>query len=66
MEWLSGDMNLDGSVTGDDYTVIDANLGLGTSNPLTPSALSAVPEPGSIAALALGATRLLMRRRRRA
>jgi hypothetical protein len=29
LEWLSGDANLDGIVTGDDYTVIDANLGLG-------------------------------------
>jgi hypothetical protein len=29
-------MNLDGTVTGDDYTVIDANLGLGVGNPLTP------------------------------
>jgi autotransporter-associated beta strand protein len=65
LEWLSGDMNLDGSVTGDDYGVIDANLGLGVGNPLSPASLSTLPEPGSIGALALGATSLLMRRRRR-
>jgi autotransporter-associated beta strand protein len=65
LEWLSGDANLDGTVTGDDYTTIDANLGLGTSNPLTPSSLSAVPEPGTLGMLALGATSLLARRRRK-
>ena len=74
LEWLSGDANLDGIVTGDDYTTIDSNLGLGTTNPLspsavggglTPSSLSAVPEPGSLSVLALGAASLLARRRRR-
>jgi fibronectin-binding autotransporter adhesin len=63
--WLSGDMNLDGSVTGDDYGVIDANLGLGTSNPLSPSSLSAVPEPASIAAIGLSSLLIGARRRRR-
>ena len=33
--WLSGDLNLDGAVTGDDYTVVDANLGAGSGNPLS-------------------------------
>jgi hypothetical protein len=57
-------MNLDGSVTGDDYGVIDANLGLGTGNPLTPSSLSVVPEPTGIALLATAGGLLFGRRRR--
>jgi len=28
LAWLAGDANMDGVITGDDYTVIDANLGL--------------------------------------
>jgi hypothetical protein len=56
-------MNLDGSITGDDYTVIDANLGLGVGNPLSPSALVAVPEPAGVAACGF-AIGLLTRRRR--
>jgi hypothetical protein len=62
--WLSGDMNLDGSVTGDDYTVIDANLGLGVGNPLSPSALSVVPEPGAVGVTLVSAVGILLRRRR--
>jgi hypothetical protein len=46
LAWLSGDMNLDGSVTGDDYTVIDANLGLGQGNPLT--SMNAPSRPQSL------------------
>jgi hypothetical protein len=73
LEWISGDANTDFNVTGDDYTVIDANLGQGVGNPLsasalggglTPSSLSAVPEPGSIGALAVAGVGMLLRRRR--
>ena len=39
LEWLSGDANLDGIVTGDDYTTIDSNLGNGVGNPLAPATL---------------------------
>jgi hypothetical protein len=51
MAWLSGDANLDGIVTGDDYTTIDSNLGLGIGNPLAPSALRARDEDRAAALL---------------
>jgi hypothetical protein len=61
LEWLKGDANRDGIVTGDDYTVVDARLWLGVGNPLSPSNLIAVPEPGAMATfLVMG----LMGRRR--
>jgi hypothetical protein len=41
-EWIRGDANRDGVITGDDYTTIDSSLGRGVGNPLVPSA---VPEP---------------------
>jgi len=63
MEWLSGDANLDGIVTGDDYTTIDSNLGLGAGNPLSPNSLQPVPEPSALAALIVGAGCLIRRRR---
>jgi fibronectin-binding autotransporter adhesin len=65
LAWLSGDANLDGIVTGDDYTAIDSNLGLGSGNPLSPSAL-AVPEPARALALMALPMALSCRRRRRA
>jgi len=56
-------MNLDGLVTGDDYTVIDSNLGSGIGNPLAPSQwTNPVPEPTAVALVAIG---LLSTRRRR-
>ncbi len=68
IEWLSGDANLDGMVTGDDYTVIDSNLGLGSGNPLSPnarfSALLSVPEPGGMMLLAAACGMTLRRSRR--
>jgi hypothetical protein len=63
VEWLKGDMNLDGEITGDDYTVIDAKLGLGVGNPLSPSQISAVPEPSALGFIAMGALSALKRRR---
>jgi hypothetical protein len=57
-------VNLDGTITGDDYTVVDANLGAGASNPLSPSALTAVPEPGLMGVFVLSACGMLLRRRR--
>jgi len=69
LAWLSGDANLDGIVTGDDYTTIDSNLGLGVGNPLsasslTPSSLTAVPEPATLLWSIAGAGLLALRRRR--
>ncbi|HEX8522760.1 MAG TPA: hypothetical protein VF669_10925 [Tepidisphaeraceae bacterium] len=52
-------MNLDGSITPDDYMAVDANLGLGQSLPL---AIQSVPEPACASALAAA---MLMTRRRR-
>jgi autotransporter-associated beta strand protein len=63
IEWLRGDANTDGTVTGDDYTVVDANLNNGVGNPLTPSSLTAVPEPG-VGSLVVASLGLLARRRR--
>ena len=66
--WMKGDMNLDGNVTGDDYTVIDARLGLGNGNPLSNSArlsaLHSVPEPTGVAVVATAGL-LVARKRRR-
>ena len=45
LAWLSGDANLDGLVTGDDYTTIDSNLGLGMGNPLSPQSLLVPGKP---------------------
>jgi hypothetical protein len=63
LAWLCGDANLDGTVTGDDYTVIDSNLGNGTGNPLSPGALGAVPEPAALWLGVIGALSLMRRRR---
>jgi hypothetical protein len=51
--WVSGDADLDGTVTSGDYGILDANLGAGAGNPLLPAAAS-VPEPSTLAGLALG------------
>ena len=56
---LSGDPSGDGFVGGDDLDIVRANWGLGT-----PPAPSAVPEPGSMAVILIGALALLAPRRR--
>ncbi|HEX8524734.1 MAG TPA: PEP-CTERM sorting domain-containing protein [Tepidisphaeraceae bacterium] len=71
MNWFAGDWNFDGDITPDDYGAVDANLGNGqtqgpqlASNGLAANGLAAVPEPGSIAILGVGAAGMLFRRRR--
>jgi fibronectin-binding autotransporter adhesin len=71
--WYNGDFNYDGVVDGSDYTLIDntfntqgQNLSNTTqiANPTAElDATSAVPEPGSIALLGVGAVALLIKRR---
>jgi hypothetical protein len=57
--WISGDADLDGSVTSGDYGILDANLGNGARNSLSPAA---VPEPATVFVISSAA--LLLRRRR--
>ena len=61
-----GDVNLDGIVSADDYVVLNANFNKGTggSGPLASSALTAVPEPVSLAHFGLGAIAIFLRGRR--
>jgi hypothetical protein len=68
--WFNGDFNYDGKVNVDDYGIIDSNVpiqGAPLGNSLgAMSGLSAVPEPASIAGIALlGAAAAGFRRRRR-
>jgi hypothetical protein len=53
-------------VNGDDYTTIDSNLGLGTSDPLivASSLGAAVPEPAGLLVGAIGIAMALGTRRR--
>ena len=63
-----GDFNFSGNVDADDYWLIDRNYGR-QSTPLAPAppldGVTAVPEPGTLSIVALVATGLLRRRRRR-
>ena len=67
--WYNGDFNYDGLVNGDDYTLIDNAFN--TQGAMTFAAVpaeiisSTVPEPTTFAALVMGATGLLIRRRRK-
>jgi PEP-CTERM motif len=72
--WSNGDFNYDGVVNGDDYTLIDnafntqgtpfLSASAGPSEQIA-SAVSAVPEPGTLSLLAIGGAAILGRRRRR-
>ncbi len=76
--WRNGDFNYDGVVNGDDYTLIDnafntqgsvsfAGVSAGPAEMIAGNTSeAAVPEPGSVGVLIVGAAGLLSRRRRRA
>jgi hypothetical protein len=72
--WFNGDFNYDGKINVDDYGIIDFNVGIqGTPFFAGSSAgaasglggVSAVPEPASIALIAIGAGAIVAGRRRR-
>jgi autotransporter-associated beta strand protein len=69
--WANGDFNYDGKITVDDYGIIDFNVGIQGAQIPTGAGLggglagvSAVPEPGSLAALGVGIAAMVTRRRR--
>jgi hypothetical protein len=76
--WQNGDFNYDGKIDGSDYSLIDNAFNLQGSNGLAApmnliaadtseiaGAAGAVPEPGSLMLLGMGAVGLLSRRRRK-
>jgi hypothetical protein len=76
--WRNGDFNYDGKINIDDYGIIDGNIGaqgapiptvagaLALSGGVSLDGVSAVPEPGSMALLAMTGAAVVRRRRRRA
>lgn len=58
--WNTGDFNSSGTVTIEDFNLLAANFGSTSA----PPAISAVPEPTSIAILTFGAATVMLRRRR--
>ena len=69
--YANGDFNYSGTIDGDDYFIIDSNIATAQSSPPFPTgsgapALTAVPEPGSLAVVAIAACVFANRRRRHA
>jgi autotransporter-associated beta strand protein len=75
--WVNGDFNYDGKIDGSDYSLIDNAFNMQGSNGLASpmnmvaantseiAGVGAVPEPGSLMLLGMGAVGLLSRRRRK-
>ena len=67
----NGDFNYDGVINGDDYFILDSNILFAQGSAPFPtgagaSGIAAVPEPAAISGIALAASALLGRKRRRA